>query len=491
MMLSSLALTTVLAGSTFYQDDAVAKIIAEAKNNSKAMSLLTEVTEKFGPRLTSSTNLDRANQWAMSQFKRMGCTNVHLEAWGTYPIGFDRGKKSFGRMIAPDARTFEFTSPSWSEGTKGSLKGAAVMNPKNAEELEAMKDKLKGAWVIMDRQPRRGRPGEEPSAELKAQIEFDLAVENAGIAGRVYASRNELVITSGSFRNKTIDNPPRDRSVTIRKSDMDAVKAQLDAGKPVTLEFNLDQKWRKGPVTNHNVIAEIKGTEKPDEVVIISGHYDSWDGPGSVGASDNATGSITAMEAARLIIKSGAKPKRTIRFILWTGEEQGLFGSRAYIIQHKDELDKISAVFVDDGGSNYIGGYNGGANMKDMITAAYAPVVAAFPDLPMRFTERPTSQTRIGSDHDSFNAVGVPGFFTLETGSEKYGTQDYNFIHHTQHDTMKYVIPMYMVQSSVANAVVGLHLANAPTMLPRFPKFDFTLNSSVIPGFVADPFAKK
>lgn len=491
MMLSSLALTTVLAGSTFYQDDAVAKIIAEAKSNSKAMSLLTEVTSKFGPRLTSSTNLDKANQWALGQFKKMGCTNVHLEGWGTYPIGFDRGKKSSGKMTAPEVREFEFTSPSWSEGTKGKVAGPAVMNPKTPEELASMKDKLKGAWVIMDRQPRRARPGEEPSAELKAQIEFDAAIDNAGIAGRVYGSRNELVITSGNFRNKSFEAPPRDRSVTVRKSDMDAILAQVNAGKPVTLEFNLDQKWRKGPVVNHNVIAEIKGTEKPDEVVIISGHYDSWDGPGSVGASDNATGSITAMEAARLILKSGAKPKRTIRFILWTGEEQGLFGSRAYVVQHKDELDKISAVFVDDGGSNYIGGYNGSADMRSMIEAAYAPVVTAFPDLPMRYTERAQPQTRIGSDQDSFNAVGVPGFFTLETGSEKYGTQDYNFIHHTQHDTLKYVIPMYMVQSSVAHAVVGLTLANAPTMLPRYPKFEYTLNSSTIPGFIADPLAKK
>jgi hypothetical protein len=484
MTLAALALALSFAPQS--TDDVVAKMINEAKTNSQAMKSLQDLTSKFGPRLTSSSNLEKAQRWMADQFKRAGCTNVHLEAWGSIPVGFDRGRNSFGRMNKPVARQFEFTSPSWTEGTKGATKGLAIVCPKDKAELEAVKDKLKGAWVVMDRQPRRSRPGAEaPSAEVQAQIDLDAAIDGLGIAGRVYGSRSELVITSGSFRDKTFEKHPMDRSVTIRKSDMDALKATIAEGKPVELEFNLDQKFRKGPVVQHNVIAEIKGTEKPDEVVIISGHIDSWDGPGAVGASDNGTGSCTALEAARLLLKAGAKPKRTIRFILWGGEEQGLYGSRSYVIQHEKEMDKISAVFVDDGGSNYIGGYNGHPDMKPMLQKGMDQVVAAFPDLPMRYTERANPRTQIGSDQDSFNAVGVPGFFTLETGSEKYGTQDYNFIHHTQHDTMKYVIPMYMVQSSVAHAVVGLQVANADTMLPRYPKFEYKLNPDGVPGLAA------
>lgn len=484
MTLATLALAFSLAPQS--NDEIISKIVNEAKTNSQAMKSLQELTSKFGPRLTSSSNLERSEKWMMDQFKRYGCTNVHLEAWGAFPVGFDRGKNSFGRMTAPTARQFEFTSPSWSEGTKGAMKGLAIACPKDKAELEAVKGKLKGAWIVMDRQPRRSRPGADaPSAEMQAQIDLDSAIDAMGIAGRVYGSRSELVITSGSFRDKTFEKHPTDRSVTIRKSDMDALKASMVEGKPVELEFNLDQKFRKGPVVIHNVIAEIKGTEKPDEVVIISGHLDSWDGPGAVGASDNGTGSCTALESARLLLKAGAKPKRTIRFILWTGEEQGLYGSRSYVIQHEKEMDKISAVFVDDGGSNYIGGYNGHPDMKAILQKGMDSVVAAFPDLPMRYTERANPKTQIGSDQDSFNAVGVPGFFTLETGSEKYGTQDYNFIHHTQHDTMKYVIPMYMVQSSVAHAIVGLTVANADTMLPRYPKFEYKLNPEGIPGLAS------
>jgi hypothetical protein len=484
-MITTLALLLVrqTAGPTIQADPVVDAIIKESKTNSKVMAMLTEVTSKYGPRLTSSTNLDKASQWAMATFRKMGCKNVHLEPWGSFPVGFDRGRNSFGRMNSPEKRDFEFTSPSWSEGTRGPLKGKAVLNPKNAEELTARLADLRGAWVIMDRQPRRLRANEKPSAEVQAQIDLDAKVDAAGIAGRVYGSRSDLVITSGNFRDKTYESHPTDRSVTVRKSDFDAIQKALTDGKPIELEFNLDQRWRKGPVVNSNIIAEIPGTEKPEEVVIVSGHFDSWDGPGSVGASDNGTGSCTAMEAARLLLRAGAKPKRTIRFILWTGEEQGLFGSRSYVIQHEKELDKISAVFVDDGGSNYNGGYTGHPDMGPVLEAAFAPAVEAFPDLPMKFVVRANPKTNIGSDQDSFNAVGVPGFFTSESSVEKYGAQNYNFIHHTQHDNLKYVIPIYLDQTAVSHAVVAWRLANNPGLLPRYPKFDYTLNPSAIPGF--------
>src|SRR6185295_14009000 len=140
--------------------------------------------------------------------------------------------------------------------------------------------------------------------------------------------------------------------VTIRKQDMDAVQKVMDEGKEPILEFDMDNKLIPGPRPCNNVVAEIPGTEKPDEVVIVSGHLDSWDGPGSEGAQDNGTGTMVALEAARILNKVGAKPKRTIRFILWTGEEQGLFGSRWYVTAHKDDLAKISCVFIDDGGTN-------------------------------------------------------------------------------------------------------------------------------------------
>lgn len=476
----TLALSLAVVAVQAQSDPAVVqKIVDEGKNRNQVMATLKELTDKFGPRLTSSTNLERAQHWAMEQFRKYGCTNVHLEQWGEFPVGFDRGRNSFGRMNSPERVSFEFTSPSWTEGTRGAMKGRAVYAPTSISEFDSVKNQLKGAWIVYKEggPPQRPRNANaEVSAALQARLDMDAKLDDAGIAGRVTGSRNELVITSGNWR---IDpaNLPTGRRVTVRKSDMDKIIAQMDAGKPVELEFNLDQKWVRGPRPQYNVVAEIKGTEKPDEVVIVSGHFDSWDGPGSTGCLDNGTGSSTALEAARILNKVGAKPKRTIRFILWSGEEQGLFGSRGYVALHMNEMDKISACLVDDGGTNYHGGFVGIASQQAIMEAAYAPVVSAFPDLPMKFSVSANMPRGGGSDHASFNAVGVPGFFTIETGRS-----DYNFVHHTQHDHYQYAIPEYLVQSATDHAVVSFYLANMDGLLPRGPKPEQMPDVTTVPG---------
>jgi Zn-dependent M28 family amino/carboxypeptidase len=163
---------------------------------------------------------------------------------------------------------------------------------------------------------------------------------------------------------------------------------------------------------------------------------------------------------------SGAKPKRTIRFILWSGEEQGLLGSRAYVEKHKDELPKISAVLNDDGGSGYQGGYVGIESMKSVMEAAFAPTAAAFPQLPMKFVVQPQMPVSGSSDHAPFIWAGVPAFFTMEEGPKA----DYGKVWHTQFDRYEESVPEYLIQSSTNHAVVAYHLANAPELLARFPK---------------------
>ncbi len=448
----------------------VARIINEGKNRNQVMKQLRDLTN-IGPRLTSSSNLEKAEKLALGKFKSFGLSNVHLEKWGEYPVGFDRGKSHTGRMVSPEMVNFEFTAQSWTEGTHGLKRGSAIYAPTTMAEFDAMKDKLKSTWVIYKAappRPPRVRPGETPpplTDEQKAAATLREAILGSGINGIVYPSRNELCVTGGNYRDKTFEHHPMDVQIMVRKSDMDKIVADMDAQKPVVLEFSLDQKFRKGPISNYNVVADITGTDKPDEVVIVSGHLDSWDGPGSQGALDNGTGSCTAIEAARILMAAKAKPRRTIRFILWTGEEQGLFGSAGYVRDHKDILDKVSAVLVDDGGTNYQGGYNGLASQKDIFEAAIAPMNAAFPDMPEKFVVSERMPRGGGSDHASFNAVGVPGFFTMETGRS-----DYNFVHHTQHDRIELAIPEYLVQSSTNHAAVSYYLACTPGMLPREPK---------------------
>ncbi|MEQ1934569.1 MAG: M28 family peptidase, partial [Fimbriimonadaceae bacterium] len=324
LTLSSIFLVVAGASSWNTADTTVDQLLNEGKNRSKAYATLNHFTSKFGPRLTGSPNLHRAQLWAEAEFKKLGLTNVKLEQWGEVPVGFYRGKSQVFRMTAPWKSEFVFTTPAWMPGTEGAIKITPIMEPATMEEFKAIESKLAGAWIVMRRASGlRGAQG-EPS-------EVEKAILAAPIAGKIFGTGDERVHTGGRFTGLTMETLPKVVEVRIRKSDYLTLTTALKAGRNVELEADIENHFVKGPVPQYNVIAELKGTEKPDEVVIICGHFDSWNGPGSVGANDNGTGSTVTLEAARLLSKVGAKPKRTIRFILWSGEEQGLLGSRAYV----------------------------------------------------------------------------------------------------------------------------------------------------------------
>lgn len=447
------------------------KIVDEGKNRSQAYATLTYITKEIGARLTASGNLSKAYVYALDKFEKAGLSNVHLEQWGEWPVGFDRGPCS-GGMVSPEKASFEFTTPSWTEGTHGKQRGIVVAAPKTKAEFEKVKDSLKGAWVYYEGglpRPPRGRRGEaapEPTPELKARLDLEADIETSGLLGRIVPSQNELTITSGNY-NVTMENHPMVPQVIIRKSDSDKIKGYMSQGKPVELEFDINQRFIPGPRKIFNVVAELPGTEKPDEVVIMGGHLDSWDGPGSEGAADNGNGSATTLEAARILAACGVKPKRTIRFILFTGEEQGLFGSRAYVEQHKDEMDKISCVFIEDGGANYEGGTYALASMVPMFDPLMALMNKAFPNMPVKMRTVDAMPRGGGSDHVPFNGVGVPGFFWDEVGPVNY-----THVHHTQYDRLELVPEKYLVQSAVNSAAALLIMADAPTLMPRAPKPD-------------------
>lgn len=413
------------------------------------MSLLSELSG-IGPRLTGSTNYDRAADWAARKFREWGLKNVRLEEAGTIPLGFDRGP-STGAMVSPEYREFEFTAPAWSEGTDGPLRGRVVRAPADVPAVARQAKQLKGAWVLVE--------GSRPATRMKKESqEYKDALQAAGIAGRVYSSGSELVLTAGDPSMKRF--PPGSRHVIVRQSDFDAIEAAMQRGE-VELEFDLDHKWVTGPRLIINVIADIPGTEKPDEYVVVGGHLDSWDGPGSQGAIDNGVGVVAAMEAARILMKSGARPARTIRFVLFGGEEQGLYGSKAYVKRHDAELERISAVLIDDGGAGYQGGYQGRNEWRGLLEASFRPTAEAIPDLPQEFV---VGAGGGGSDHAPFLEAGVPAFFTRERGDV-----DYEHSHHTQHDRIEYAVPRYLMQSSVNHAVVAYNLACAPSLLSRAP----------------------
>lgn len=473
----------------------IEKILDEGKNRNQVMRHIEHLTKKIGARLTGSTNAETANRWCADQYRMWGLTNVQVEEWGTIPMRFDRGP-STGKLLGTatdgsngDAaangvlRELEFTTYAWGAGTNGPVRGPVVMMPESEEAYKAVRDSLKGAWILMPNDESSGRRrGGAAAARYRAAGEARAKVREEkldpasfpdwedrmlfdGINGFISSSRDERVWTSSApdWRRLTPDSLPVDVFVTVRQSDYDYMKTAIDEGKPFQAEFDLQNTFIAGPSSCYNTIAEIPGTEWPEQVVIVSAHLDSWNGPGSEGCTDNGTGSSVTLEAARILMAAGVKPKRTIRFINWTGEEQGLLGSRAYVEKHKDDLAKnVSMCLVDDGGTNYEGGLNAVEGMVPMLAAATAPVNWAFPDMKVNVKTVKRMPRGGASDHASFNAIGIPGFFWDEVGRADYG---YGW--HTQNDKLDLAIPEYLVQSSTCAAVTAFNIACADTLLPR------------------------
>lgn len=483
----------------------VKKILELGKYDNQVMDHLTHLTTKIGPRLTGSTRNEQARQWAAEQFKSWGLVNVQQNVWGEIPTRFDRGpthgtiflkterRNEDGTTSDPqenELRKMELTTLSWSAGTSGPVKGPVYKMPKDDAAYAAMKDKLKGAWILMDRPSREGMRGlrwqlgddyrrradaRTRVADGSRKIEELPVLERMaydGVAGYITASRDERVWTGAipGWRDLDLSKLPTDVHVQVRMSDYDCLNSRIADGDNVTVEISAENNFVAGPIKCANVIAEIPGTKYPNEVIIMSGHIDSWDGPGSQGSTDNGTGTSVMMESARLLMAAGAKPERTIRFILWDGEEQGLLGSAAYVkqLQEAGTLETIVACFVDDGGTNYQGGIPAIATQRDLLAAATAPVNGQFYDtadnkpLNVNIEVVETLGTGGGSDHASFNRAGVPGFYWKEIGRADYG---YGW--HTQYDTLALAIPEYLMQSATCSAVTAYNLACAPERLPR------------------------
>jgi carboxypeptidase Q len=423
-------------------DPALDALVQEERQNSRVMETLDHLVNKIGPRLTGSTRLTQACEWARGEFEKLGL-KARIEEWGTFPVGYDRGKWS-ARMTEPEALDLTIGFNAWTAGTNGPVTGPAVLAPTTDEELLSAKEKLKGAWVIsLARGPEK----------------YKVAYEEAGIAGVIRTEGGELIHTDGNPRI-TWDKLPTRVVVTMIASQHKKIADLIKAGKDVTLTLDLPVEFKQGPIKLYNVIAELPGTEKPEELVVVGGHLDSWDG--ATGTTDNGTGVSTTLEAARLLTKTGAKPKRTIRFMLWSGEEQGLLGSRAFIKAHPEENAKISAVIVHDGGTNYASGINATEAMAPILEKAFEPLKTLAADMPFVVKKVGGLPKGIGSDHDSYLSVGVPGFFWLQAGRAKYGLG-----HHTQNDTYAAAIPEYQRHTSVVVAFGALKIADLPDLLPR------------------------
>ncbi len=435
--------STVAAGATALTERA-ARLIERSRQESQVQQHLQSLCLEIGPRLTGSQRLAQAQEWARARFESYGLT-ARLERWGEFAVGFDRGVQR-GVRVGAAHEPLVFSTAAWTPGTHGVRRRPAALAPRTLEELESRAAALASTWLVWPDEERPSRALREALAELD-------------LAGEISPSRGELVHTGGNPNVKWDSLPTRVR-IRLRADQHADLVARLERGEAVELEFEIDNRFVEGPIPQHNVVADWIGATRPDEYVIVSAHLDSWDG--AQGAQDNGTGVATTLEAARLIAASGLVPARTIRFILWTGEEQGLLGSKAWVEAHAAELDKISAVFNHDEGTNYLAGLETTPEMRPALEAVCAPLFDLDLQMPFRLREVEGLSPAMSSDQAAFVQRGVPGFFWIQEGRT-----DYNHIHHTQHDLFETAVPEYQRHSALVVALVALGTADLEELLDR------------------------
>ena len=514
--------------------EAITKIKDEEMKHSQIMDILSYLTDVSGPRLTNSPNIRAAQEWAKAKLAGWGLQNARLEAWG--PFGRGWSLEGFAvNMVKPHYNPLIAYAKAWSPSTNGTLRGEVIyLNAKSAGELEKYKGKLKGAIVLIEN-PRavkahfdaegrrlsdddllklanadapkgsssRNRP--ELTAEEKAAAELLLkkwqlvVAEGAGVVLEPGRGDGGTIFIGSATVPAPVD-APYDARPRVWAKDIGTVIPQailaaehynrlirmLERGARVELEVNINTRFYDQDLMSHNVIAEIPGTDLKDEVVMLGAHFDSWHS--GTGATDNAAGSAVCMEAVRVLQSLGFKPRRTIRIALWSGEEQGLLGSRAYVGEHfgkridaqgrgqggdqsapaqyeiKPDNEKVAGYFNLDNGTGKIRGIylQGNEAVRPIFREWFAP----FKDLVGTKKENSVATLSIantgGTDHLSFDTVGIPGFQFIQDPVE-YQTRT----HHSNMDVYDRIQEDDMKQAATIMAAFVYNTAMRDKKLPR------------------------
>lgn len=495
-----LLFATTLSAADNPDLQAVTRIRQEGFRNSKVLEIASGLTDLIGGRLTGSPNMKKANEWTRDKLSEFGLTNAHLE-----PFDFGRGWSSdfcLVRMLSPDQTQLFAIGLAWSPSTNGPVRGGVKkVRLATKEDLDKNKGTLAGA-IVMISDPPELKPQEKAALERYDALEleklaaYEVPPLREDARRREFAARREFrkqlaqfaidekiaaIIQAGSggdggtFRAQSsgtwrTDEPLGVPSVVLAPEHYDRIARILDAKKEVELEIDLRTQFHDQDLKAYNTIAEIPGTDRRGEVVMMGAHLDSWHS--ASGATDNAAGVAAMMEAARIFKSLGIAPKRTIRIALWSGEEQGLLGSRAYVASHfasrpepnkalqvKPEHAKISAYFNIDNGTGKIRGVYAQEN------AAVVPIFTSWLE-PLRdlgataVTMRNTSST----DHIPFDEAGIPAFQFIQDDIE-YFTRT----HHTNWDTYERLQREDLMQAAVVAATFVWEAANRQDLLPRKP----------------------
>jgi len=481
--------------------DAIYRIKEEGFQRSQVMETASYLTDVFGPRLTGSPNIKAAAEWAKKKMEQWELVNVNLEPWGRFGRGWTN-ERFYAAMIAPYSYPLIGFPKAWTPGTNGLVKGDVVMAVINAAaDFERFRGKLRGKFVMTAAMPAVAAQFEPPGRRFTDQELATLAQQpnpapagqrggqqaggGAGGGGQNFAQqRNRFFIEEGvlallepgrgsggtifvqSGGSREPNDPPVPPQVVLAVEHYGMLVRNLDKNVPVSLEMNIENTFHDQDLTAFNVVGEIRGTDKADELVMLGAHFDSWHS--GTGATDNAAGSAVMMEAMRILKAAGLRLRRTVRIGLWTGEEQGLLGSRGYVTEHfadrqtmqlKPGHGKFSVYFNVDNGTGAIRGVYLQGN------EAAAPVFKRWME-PFHNLGMTTLAIRGtgGTDHTNFDAVGLPGFQFIQDPVE-YDSRT----HHSNMDVFERLQARDLMQNAVIVAAFAYHAANREELFPRKP----------------------
>jgi hypothetical protein len=489
-----------------------AKIRKEGMENSQVMRTMHFLTDVYGPRLTGSPNHKAAAEWAIKQMGAWGFDNPHLEPWDFGRPGW-LNERLTAHIVSPIKEPLVCEVLGWTPSTTGTVAGQVfqlVPPPQPTKEeltafLDSMKDKIKGRVVMVgkhttlavvinpppkrqdDNQAKERYSGNAPAGPppfVRQQQQQQQPQPGRLSAAQVNQQVDQFLLANGvlvrvndggmeqrrirAFQNRTYDPSKVVPTVVMSNEDYGRLSRILADGTPVELEFNIVNRLYPEGKTSYNAIAEIAGTDKKDEVIMLGGHLDSWHA--ATGATDNAVGCAAMMEAARILRSLGVQPRRTVRVALWGGEEQGLLGSQAYVKEHfgtfenpKPEYFKFGGYFNIDSGTGRARGMSifGPPEVADVLR----PILAPFEDLGFMGVITSRGRGIGGSDHTSFNNAGLPGIGVGQDPIE-YGSITW----HTNLDTYERIIEDDVKKSAIVIAAAVYHLAMRDEMLPRFTK---------------------
>jgi carboxypeptidase Q len=472
----------IIVGAQKNDSIAIAAIIKEATENSQLEPMANEFINGIGPRLVGSSKMLQAHNWAVAKYASWGI-DARNEKWGEWR-GWDRGITHID-MVAPWVKSLEGTQLAWSPSTGGkAITADLIIIPEIADSIAFVKwlPSVKGKFVMTAMRQPTGRPdynweefGTKESVEKmkKARTaqsdawrkritktgltnkDFALVLERAGAAGIIGSNWSAGFGVNKIFSANTTKIP----TVDIALEDYGLLYSLVEMGKGPKLSIQTDSK-ELGIMPTYNTIAEIKGGEKANEYVMLSAHFDSWDG--ATGATDNGTGTLVMLEAMRILKKLYPNPKRTIVVGHWGSEEQGLNGSRAFVEDHPEVIKNLQALFNQDNGTGRVVNIGGAGfvHSYEYISRWLAKVPEAFKaGLETKF---PGSPAGGGSDNASFVAAGAPAF-NLSSNSWLYGSYTW----HTNRDTYDKIVFDDVRNNAILTAIMVYLACEDPTTTSR------------------------